>query len=110
MWETGFPIDLVTEAVFLDPALLEPLFIRRCQGCSARYDWDILVTEVDDLDREWHEIDAQQVELLKTLRNMLRTPRLQPSEAARQIRHCFGVAGIYVEDASEICWQLRRLS
>jgi hypothetical protein len=66
MWETGFPIDLVTEAFFLDPALLE------------------------------------------TLRGMLRTPRLQPCDAARQIRRGFGVEGIYVEDGSEGAGRARR--
>ncbi|MCL4287027.1 MAG: hypothetical protein KJ006_05190 [Thermoleophilia bacterium] len=108
-WEKGYSIDLVVEAVFLDPALLEPLFIRRCPGCGARYDWDIVVAEDEDPEREWDQRKAQQADLLEALGTMLRTPRLQPADAAGQIRRRFGVEGIYVEDGSEVEWPLRRL-
>ncbi len=106
--ETGFAIDLVVEAVFLDPALLEPLLVRRCSNCGARYDWSVLITG-DDLEHNWPAARAVQAELLESLREMLRTPRLQPADAARQIRRRFGVEGIFVRDGAEVAWPLRRL-
>ena len=108
--ETGFPIELVADALFDDPALLELLLVRRCRGCGAHYDWDILIAEGDDdPDHEWDEKEVQQAELHAALREMLRTPRLQPSDAAKQVRRRFGVAGIYVDDSSGVAWPLRRL-
>jgi hypothetical protein len=93
--ETGFAIELVVEALFDDPALLEPLFVRRCGGCGAPYDWDEKV--------------ARQAELHTALDEMLRTPRLQPRDAAKRVRRRFGVEGICVDDSSAIAWPLRRL-
>ncbi|HET6831901.1 MAG TPA: hypothetical protein VFH44_11190 [Solirubrobacterales bacterium] len=107
--ETGFAIELVVEALFMDPALLEPLFHRRCLGCGARYDWDILVPEDDDLERQWPEEVAQQAELHETLQAMLRTPRMRSRGVARLIRRRFGVEGIYVQDGSEVSRPLQRL-
>lgn len=106
--ETGFPIDVVTEAMFLDPALLELLLVRRCRNCGARYDWPVLITG-DDLPDDSPRQNAMQAELLEALREMLRTPRLQPADAAKQIRRRFGVEGIYVEDVAGAAWELRRL-
>lgn len=108
-WETGYPIDLVVEAVFLDPALLEPLLVRRCRNCGARYDWGVLITG-DDLEDDWPAARAVQAELLETLREMLRTSRLQPAKAAKQIRRRFGVEGVYTEEGSEIAWRLQCLA
>jgi hypothetical protein len=107
-WETGFPIDLVIEAVFLDPALLEALLVRRCRNCGARYDWGVLVMG-DETEVDWHKQRAMEAELLDAVHEMLRTPRLQPGEAAKRLRRRFGLEGIYVEDASEVAWRLRRL-
>jgi hypothetical protein len=108
--ETGFPIEVVVDALSDDPALLEPLLVRRCRACGATYDWDILIAgDDDDPDREWDEKVAEQAELHAALGEMLRTPRLRPSEAAKQIRRRFRVLGVYVDDSSEVAWPLRRL-
>jgi hypothetical protein len=108
--ETGFAIELVVEALFDDPALLEPLLVRRCRACGATYDWDILIAgDDDDPDREWDEKVARQAELHTALDEMLRTPRLQPRDAAKRVRRRFGVEGICVDDSSAIAWPLRRL-
>jgi hypothetical protein len=108
--ETGFPTEVVVEALFDDPALLEPLLVRRCRNCGAPYGWDVLIAAgEDDLDREWGEKEAQQAEVHAALREMLRTPRLQPRDAAKRIRRRFRVEGIYVDDSSEVVWPLRRL-
>ena len=76
---------------------------------GAPYDWDVLIPEDDDSERESPEEEALQAELHETLSEMLRTPGMQPGEAARLIRRRFGVAGIYVEDGSAVAWPLRRL-
>jgi hypothetical protein len=106
--ETGFAIELVVEAVFLDPGLLEPLLIRRCPGCGTRYDWDVLVAG-DELESDWPRQEAIQAELLETLREMLQTPLLQPADAARRIRGSLGVEAVYVAGGSEVAQSLRRL-
>lgn len=108
-WETGYPIDLVVEAVFVDPALLDPLLVRRCRNCGARCDWGLLITG-DELEDDWPAALAVQAELLETLREMLRTPRLRPAEAAKQIRRRFGVEGVHTEEGSEIAWRLHCLA
>jgi hypothetical protein len=77
--ETGFAIELVVEALFDDP------------------------------DRAWDEKVARQAELHTALDEMLRTPRLQPRDAAKRVRRRFGVEGICVDDSSAIAWPLRRL-
>lgn len=106
-WETGLPIELAAAAVFLDPALLEPLLVRRCRDCGEPYDWDVLILAEEP--EEIGVVIARQAELLDALGEMLRRPGMQPGGAADRLGRRFGVKGIYVEDGSEVAGRLRRL-
>lgn len=110
-WETGFAIELVVEAIFRDLELLDRIFVRHCPGCGVPYEWDILVFEgADDLDQEQLEARATAAEVRQALSAMLdpSLPR-RPRTAAAQIRRRFGVEAVYVEQASDLPWRLRRL-
>jgi len=74
-WETGLPIELAAAAVFLDPALLEPLLVRRCRDCGEPYDWDVLILAEEP--EEIGVVIARQAELLDALGEMPPGPALR---------------------------------
>ena len=106
--ETGWSIDVVTGALVVDPDLLEPLLSRRCTSCGSRYDWDVLVLAVED--QESLDPEAREAEVREALRGMLAAPQPQPRATADRIRRDLGVAGIYVDDHSDVARRLREAS
>lgn len=109
-WEDGFSVERVAAALQVDHGLLDALMIRRCEGCGAEYDWDVVIPATDapgDLDADYAALAKLQAALFARWREQLDAGADSASMAEIAHRE-FAVVGIRVERWSEVRRRLER--